>query len=114
MDTKNLFFKIPIGSHSAGTKVPADFDQTYLARLFAKGYVIEVLPVDLSTLSAGEELPSKPVIESRWRYTDAELAELDLDMLNMLVVDHAERFNREVPPPFTDRAAAVAFLGSEA
>lgn len=110
MDTKNLFFQQPTGSYSAGTKVPADFNQAYLAELVQRGAVIEVLPVDVEALKA-ETRP--PVDESRWRYTAEDLDGMDLETLNMFVIDHAERYNREVPEPFTSIEAAVKFLGSE-
>jgi hypothetical protein len=109
----NLFFVKPCGKYSASTKVPDEFDPKYLADLVSRGDVIEVLPVDVTSLSTGSPT-GKPVDETRWRYAAAELADLDLDMLNMFIAEHAQMYHRDAPPPFTDRESAIAFLGSEA
>lgn len=121
-DYEDKFLAQPVGSYPAGTKLlPGMVDEAYCVELEARGAIIKVtreLPPELPEPSQEKakkaKKAEKPKISSQWHFDPKSLEGLSLDALNMMILDHAEKYGREIPEGlFDDVETAIAFLSSE-
>lgn len=86
------------------------FSDSEVKRLLACGAIRHLERAAVTEAPERPEENVDPLVKGRWSFQAADLADLTLDELNMLVAQHIEQHGLADAAPFDDVEEAIAFM----